>query len=97
MNKLKFWIFEAISIICFVCFCIFTFTLSIASGISKLLALSSFVTLILAFIFMKTEPLKRIKYVFLQLLIYAILFFIFVVLALEFSNWSLGNIYLILI
>lgn len=59
MNKKKFWIFEAISIICFVCFDFFTFKLGIAAGISKLFALSSFVTLILSSYFKKTTPIKK--------------------------------------
>lgn len=57
MNKKKFWIFEAISIICYIGFCFFSYKLSIAADISKLLVLSSFVTLIIASYFKKTAPI----------------------------------------
>lgn len=96
MNKVRFWIFEAISIICFIGFCFFTFAFSIAADISKLLVLSSFITLILASYFKKTASIKKIAYVFLHLLIYVIIFFIYTILILEISDWSLGNISLIL-
>lgn len=85
----KFWIFEIISMIVFLCFCIFSFSFTqhISDYINIIFLVIFLVAMLIVICKLKIKNIHKVGLVFLHLLIHAIVFYIYLCSILEF-DWG---------
>ncbi len=94
IKKTTFWLFENISIACFICFCYFPvfITDDISHPINIIFALVSVLTMARGICSKETKTNKKIGMIFLHLLIYAIVFFLYAWIIIS-IQWGMETLY----